>query len=366
MTSRPPGNLIDEARRRLASEWQRSISGKQVVPSVLPPEVAAAIQSSINSKTKTYRYVLPTQLLAKLVDASLDCRCVQATCGLPGAFDARSVCQDVVVPFDRSNNAVLGGSTEPYANNPLRIPAITQDQKQAQKDKEGFEALRLVLEYAQSNPGEVLAIFRAVLLAIRERLEHNTISYPVPNRVSLKHAQISVATFLGERSGGLRLQTIAVALFSAVGKQLGAFASVISADINAADSSTGSAADLECLDESGSVVLAVEVKDRKLTLRHAEDKLPGMREKGIRELLFLVQGGVESADANAVESLVDQQFVTGQNIYVCDFNRFTEYCLILLGESGRRLFMKYIGEQLEACRADFAHRKAWADILHKI
>jgi hypothetical protein len=357
MALRLPSDLIDEARRRLASEWQQSVSGKQGAPAVLPPEVAAAIQSSINSKTKTYRYVLPTQLLAKLVDASLDCRCVQATCGLPGAFDARSVCQDVVVPFDRSNNAVLGGSTEPYANNPLRIPAITQDQKQAQKDKEGFEELRLVLEYAQGKPGEVPVIFKAVLLAIRKRLEHHAISYPVPNRVSLKHAQGSVAEFLGERSGGLRLQTIAVALLRAVGKQLGVFASVESADINAADSSTSSAADLECLDESGSVVLAVEVKDRKL---------PGVREKGIRELLFLVQGGVESADANAVESLVDHQFATGQNIYVCDFNRFAESCLILLGESGRRLFMKYIGEQLEARRADFAHRKAWADILHKI
>src|SRR5690242_17846258 len=60
-----------------------------------------AIGRSVNSGTVTYRYVLPTQLLAKVADPSLDCRSVQVAAGVPGAFDARSLCHKVIVPFDR-------------------------------------------------------------------------------------------------------------------------------------------------------------------------------------------------------------------------------------------------------------------------
>lgn len=92
-----------------------------------------SIHRAINSATKSYHYVLPTQLIAKLADPSLDCRCLQVARGGQGAFDARTIAHKVVVPFDQSNNNVLGGSPEPYVNNPLRVPEVSAQYRKLRK-----------------------------------------------------------------------------------------------------------------------------------------------------------------------------------------------------------------------------------------
>src|SRR5690606_24687256 len=102
---------------------------------------------SITGATKTYHYVLLTQLLAKVVQPDLDCRSVQAgNFPYPGAFDARTIAHKVVVPFDKDNQNVLGGSVEPYVNNPLRVPGILPEYRSQQKDKAGWDTLVRILE----------------------------------------------------------------------------------------------------------------------------------------------------------------------------------------------------------------------------
>jgi hypothetical protein len=326
-------------------------------------KIREAIHRCINSNTLSYRYVLPTQLLAKAVDPALDCRIIQKKAGLPGAFDARSLCHRVIVPFDRAHHNVLGGSKEPYLNNPLRIPGLLPGSRAAQKNKAGFDDLCMVLDFAQSHADSTGALLACVLLAIRDRMERVQIVYPVPNRASAGRALVALQQLLAESSGGLRLQVVAVALFRTIGEYLRLYVAVRSASVNAADESTGLVADIECVDEADNVVLAAEVKDRQLVLTQVQDKLPGIRERGIRELLFLVQGGVAEPDRGAVAELSEQQFATGQNIYVCEFGNFLDVCLVLLGESGRRVLLKHIGAELDAQRADLVHRSAWRDLL---
>ena len=366
MPREAPGSFIDKARKKLQEEWdlltQRGIKRKEA----LPIEISDAISRSVNSKTLTYRYVLPTQILAKVVMPALDCHSIQAGSGLQGSFDARSLCHRVIVDFDRENDSVLGGSKEPYLNNPLRIPAIRTEYRTAQKDKVGFDDLLRVLDFIEEHSECALPALRVVLLSISERLRCTSLTYPVPNRVSLAQCCQVVSAFVAERTGGMRLQTVCVALFRCIGQAFGAFSAVEAANINAADSSTGSAADLECKDDEGNVVLAVEVKDRQLALRHALDKLPGARSKGIRELIFLVQGGIAPAETESVKDLIDREFVTGQNIYVCEFAVFLESCLVLLGEKGRRLFLECIGKELDDQRVDIDHRRKWAELLASI
>lgn len=352
-------------RVRLAAEWA-FVATHPVADESVPGAVQDAVRKSIHSRTKTYRYVLPAQLLPKLVEPGLDCRSVQAGAGLVGSFDARSICQNVVVPFDRENNNVLGGSSEPYANNPLRIPAILPAARAAQKDKAGFDDLIAVLDFAQANPGKVEFLVRLVLSTIRDRLALVSIVYPVPNRVSLRQTLDALDIFLAERTGGLRMQAVAVALFRSLGERFKLFGQVRSNNINAADASTGSAADLECVDDGGTVVMAVEVKDRRLELRQVQDKLPGVRERGVRELLFLVQGGVAPADTAAVADTITRQFVTGQNVYVVEWSNFLSPCLVLFGEDGRRDFLRGVGQEMDLQRADISHRRRWAELLATI
>lgn len=148
MAKRPPQDFLDASAAKLDRAWGETDSRDRWQAN-LPQPIQDAVQRSINSRTKTYRYVLPTQILAKCVNSALDCRVVQEGSGLAGAFDARTLCHNVVVPFDRANHNVLGGAPEPYVNNPLRIPSITPDKLAAQRDKDGFDDLCSVLEYAQ-------------------------------------------------------------------------------------------------------------------------------------------------------------------------------------------------------------------------
>jgi hypothetical protein len=288
---------------------------------------------------------------------------VQANSGLVKPLDARSLAQDVVVPFDREHHTVLGGSPEPYANNPLRIPAITTAARAAQKFKEDFDDILRVLDFAQTHQDAVGALLDLVLREVAARLATTQITYPIPNRSSLAQTTNLLTSYLQEKSGGLRLQAVATALFRVIGSRFSIFTSVQSHVINAADASTGGAADIECTDANKVTVLAVEVKDRQLTFRHVSDKLPLVRERAIRELLFLVKGGVEARDQEPLVELQRHEFTSGQNIYVCEFETFLTASLVLFGEPGRRALLEAVGMELNTVRADFGHRKAWRDAL---
>ncbi|MCX7804106.1 MAG: hypothetical protein N3A38_02840 [Planctomycetota bacterium] len=181
--------------------------------------------------------------------------------------------------------------------------------------------------------------------------------------MSLKQTRRLVRDFLSVPAGGVRLQAVVAAMFRNIGKRFRLFNEVRCGAANVADARSGVAADLECMAENNKVVLAVEVKDGKLRLRHVQDKLPAARGKEISELLFLVHGGTEPEENGDIDSLIEREFITGQNIYVCEFETFLDACLVLFGEEGRGEFLREIGMELNNQRADIVHRRGWSDAL---
>ena len=122
---------ISKCEKILQEKWKEMLEND---PSTnLDRKICDAINRSINSKSRSFRYVLPTQIIAKLADHKLDSTCIQASRNKGSDFDVRSVNKKVIVKFDTSNNNVLGGSPEPYVNNPLRIPEISQANRTNQK-----------------------------------------------------------------------------------------------------------------------------------------------------------------------------------------------------------------------------------------
>ena len=94
--------LSDDADQILKHEWHelcKLAEAGRLKDWLKNAKLARAVRISINSPIKTYRYVLPTQLVSKMADVSLDCRCVQASRGGAGAFDARTVAHTVIVPY---------------------------------------------------------------------------------------------------------------------------------------------------------------------------------------------------------------------------------------------------------------------------
>ncbi|MFA7465628.1 MAG: restriction endonuclease, SacI family, partial [Syntrophales bacterium] len=151
----------------------------------------------------------------------------------------------------------------------------------------------------------------------------------------------------------------------AIGIHFGLYKRVERARINASDQSTGQAADLECIDMEDKIILAIEVKDRILTLGDVEDTLRKSRRRKIKDIFFSTPG-VKSKDESALREIILRAFSSGQNIYVFDFFTFARSILALGGEPIRISFLQKIGEHLDTWNTQPVHRQAWKKILESI
>lgn len=353
----------------LADYWAEALSAApqgELGESSVDESVREAIRESVNSRSVTFRYVLPTQVLAKLAEPSLDARSVQTASGVSGAFDARTLCRRVIVPFDRANNSVLGGSSDPYVSNPLRVPAISSAYAGQQKSKTGWAALCLVLDAIEGRADSeyTRAVFRQTLMEIHRRLSSVNVVYPVPLRISLDDCLALLREYLSESSGGDRAQALVSAAFRAFGDVFHVYSDVRRGRVNTADAASGQVADIECIGESGDIVLAVEVKDQRLTVVHVQDKVPNMRSQHVSEMIFLALRGVEAGNEKAIMEIMTKEFASGQNLYIFeDLTSFLKPMLALFGESGRRQFLEIVGQELDTYGSDISHRRAWAELL---
>lgn len=145
------------------------------------------VQECLTSRIKSYHYVLPTQVLCKVVDPSLNAHSLQVAWGVPGAFDARTIAHSVIVPFDQANQRVLGGSTEPYVNNPLRCPAVSREYREQQKEKQDWDKLVRVLDFVEQIPVEsVSLVFDQILIEIYRLLSLASVSTRSPTALVWK------------------------------------------------------------------------------------------------------------------------------------------------------------------------------------
>ncbi len=325
------------------------------------------IRDCLTSQTKTYHYVLPTQVLSKCVNPTLDCHSIQAAYGRKGAFDARTVAHGVIVPFDRANNNVLGGSSEPYVNNPLRCPAVTHEYKGQQKNKADWDRLVKVLDYVEGQNDKKLTslVFDQVLVETYKLLSSVRVLYPTPNRISLDQAIHVVTRFTAEKSGGERVEAVCTALFRTIAQRFHLFDEIRREKVNVADASSGMGADIECWLE-GKLALLVEVKDRALTLTQLDSKMDLARARKISEILFIAEGGIEHSKTDQSEKRIRDEFTSGQNIYVSNFIDFSAGILILFGEKGRVQFLSEIGQELDRTGSSIVHRRAWANLLKSV
>lgn len=321
----------------------------------------------LTSKTKTYHYVLPTQLLCKCVNPSLDCHSLQAAYDAEGSFDARTIAHGVIVPFDRQNHNVLGGSPEPYVNNPLRCPAVTEAYRSQQKNKQDWDNLIQVLDIIEYKNNEQFTkqAFDQLLVEIYTLLAEVNVIYPTPNRISLHQTIELISQFIASKSGGDRIEAVCAALFKTLAEQFDLFDEVRRGKINAADASSGMIADIECWLE-GRIVLLVEVKDRSLTLTQLDSKLDIARSQTISEILFLAEQGLDKADEKEIVERIKHEFSSGQNVYISNFLDFSTGILILLKERGRVVFLNKIGEELDITNSAITHKKAWAGLLKSV
>ena len=72
-------------------------------------KISSAVDCVLESRTKTWPYILMTQLLGKATDERTNILSMHKSSGLDGAWDARSLCEHVISRNDGFEATVLGG-----------------------------------------------------------------------------------------------------------------------------------------------------------------------------------------------------------------------------------------------------------------
>jgi hypothetical protein len=326
----------------------------------------AEIHKLVNSDLVAVRFCLLTQLLGKLVDPDLDTLCLQRGAGGAGRWDPRSFAAQVVVPWNRNNQNVLGPSGDPYVSNPLRRPRVDDGLAQTGKREEWERLCRTLLDVESARNAEhTEAVFMAVLIAVRDRLREFSFTYVVPPRVSIRQAEELVRHFMSDPSGGDRGLAVVAALFHTFRDRVGLYHEIRRGVINAADSATGSVADLECVGSDGAVVLAVEVKERRIGDADVHVAIAKARAFAVRELLLCTEGLADGEQA-AIEETFARAWASGTNLYHATIIELMRGALPLLGEGGTRDFVVKIGSQLDRFSTQPKHRKVWKSLLDSL
>jgi hypothetical protein len=358
-------DLKDACQHKLEEYWSEinSLADKNI--SFLSDQLLLdQIKRSINSQTKSYRYVLLTQLLAKVVDPLLDSRSLMMRSDLEGAFDPRSLCKNVIVLFDGTNENVLGGSQDPYVSKPLRHSTLSLDHIDELKDKEGWRVLCAILDDIENKkePEFTEAVLKQTLLEIYHRLSTMRVKYPIPKRISLQTTKNIIKSFLEIQSGGEHPVVVTYSIFKTIGNRFNLYDEIKRAKINASDSSTGMTSDIQCFSE-GEIVLTIEVKDIELSISPIKSKLKYARSQQVSNLLFIAQKGVR--DREEIGLLIEHEFSGGQNLYVFDIMDFMSPILVLLDEEGRIEFLTNICETLDGY-SEIKSRQDWSRLLFEI
>lgn len=114
---------IESAKQVLTQAYEDTCSDK--TPDC---DLSQFIDYVIDNTHKTFKYILFTAILSKATDNNINPLCLQKKSSLTGAYDARSICHKVIVPFEMNVlEKALGGSNEPFLNKPARFPELRKN-----------------------------------------------------------------------------------------------------------------------------------------------------------------------------------------------------------------------------------------------
>ena len=332
------------------------------------PEIDNRIDELINGEVVSIRYALLTQLLGKLTDHSRDALSIQRgdadTANAAGRWDARSFCQANVVPWVSEAEQVLGTSPDPYVNNPLRRPRLDAGYE-PRRASSNWAALVTILETVQEldDPIYTEAQLRRCLASLAQRYKNLAVPFDVPSRISLDVATNLVSIYLATPSGGERAQIIVAALMRTISNRFGIFDRVVRQAINEADAAGDRPGDIVCCQDD-KVVLAVEVKDRMVTLQDVDSAIGKARRSNVTEVLFA--SGPTQGNTPEITERAQSEFSLGTNIYQLEIDTLLRVVLTIGGETSRSEFLTLVGEELNERVTQPTHKLDWQNLLRSL
>ena len=345
-----------ETRLWLDSEWRSVQCAQNAEPD---PEV----DRLVNSNVVSIRYAVITQLLGKIADSKRSLLSLQSGSPDEGAWNARSFCDAVIVPWVSENHNVIGTSAEPYASKPLRRQKLSLDMANVRSKREWNHLVEFFRPLEHASHDKLVTAFQRCLHGLVRKLANQSFTYPIPIRVSLPTMIDSIRRFVGIPSGGLRPLVVTTALLEVLGNGFSLFSSIVSQGVNEADSASGVPGDVMCYAPDGSLALAVEVKDRCLTIADVRSSTRKVMqtEDSLSHFLFATPG-IRRDEQEEIAAAINNEWASGLNLYYADVLELAAAAFVLLDETYRPILFRAIAAELDR-RGVHQHRQAWYEIL---
>ncbi|MEB3831037.1 restriction endonuclease, SacI family [Phormidium sp. CCY1219] len=286
------------AMEALESAW-RSVDDERISPR---SSVATNIEEIIAvPRNIAFKYILVTGTLAKYVNSQIHPRALQASSELPGAYDARSLCHSVVVPFEKTKGNLFGLSNEPFLSKPARNRE--HDRSNPLQNKKLANALHDVLDCINAfSPAEVFRSLVYILRLAKQRSERIIEATIEPEEPNYDRVIRFVQNFLQEAEGGVRLVAVTGTFLSLLNQEF----EVKVYQPKVSDRFARTAGDIEILHQQ-TLISATECKHRPLTLDDIRHGIRKAKEYGVAEYCFIYAEGLERERESDIQSEIAER-----------------------------------------------------------
>lgn len=356
----------EEAKRILQDEW--NYVEKHPNESFLDPSVCSIqiqqTRDTVRGGEVTYKYILLTAAVSKVANPNVHYRALQKGSKLQGAYDARSVAHQVVVPFEKSHGERFGGSNEPYLNRPARYPEFAMSNRD--RNRNAQKRLFDLLEYCQVQTDKAFprAFLRQVLKEMMSVSPTKQDFHVPPVIVGFRKTVQIVNEYLAVSGSGERQVAVCAAVFSSMYQTSGTEFKIVAYPVNWSDKFAKTAGDIEFY-SGGKLAKAAESKDKPISesdVRHCQMKA---KQHGLTEYFILNGAGIIPNDRQSTAAFIESQLNEGINIYIMNVPEDLYSYFIYLGEHGRKHFLDKVGDFLNDIKASRNNKKVWQSLLDK-
>lgn len=325
------------------SQAKKELLNALVKPCLRDDSLTEKIRFVLHERHKTYKYILVNALLAKATNGDIHPLALQAGAELEGAFDARSLCHKVLVPFEREHlDNVLGGSNEPFLNKPARFTHLsTENAVRAGTDKKILATLIDVLSNVKSSSDaqEYLTCALEILTGQIEALrELNTIEGTFSQSVS--EALTFIKEFVSVSHEGESTVIIVAAIEKLFHSRLAGEHNVKPHKVNQSGASSKEVGDIDVFHDDA-FVYAIEVKDKDFTAQDVAHAFDKMKHNNASRGIF-IYGPHASFNREVIEGILETYHAEGFTTLLMGIVPYARLILIKTGLESRDEFFQVV------------------------
>ncbi len=256
----------------------------------LSDEIAATITSVLKGSHKTYRYILVNALLAKATNKDVNALSLQKGDGKNGKFDARTLCHKVIVPFEKLKlQGCLGDSNEPFLNKPARFVSLSSSNAvRAGKDRETLESLISILSQITTSE-QAYEYLKSAMVVLKENHEEYLKKFSVGDALIdvSEFSQLVLDYIYKITDHTIEGEVCPLVVAELEQLYLGMDYKVVPHKVNESGSSSKEVGDIDVFDSEGTLVNAIEVKDKTFSVQDVIHAVSKFRQANLTSSLFV-------------------------------------------------------------------------------